>query len=155
MSKRKRIERILVGWDVLVADDEPDSLMVAQTLLQMAGATVHRAADGAEALEMIRHEKLKFVISDLSMPVMDGWKLIEALRKDRRTNDLPVFALTAHAMAGDRQRAIIAGFTNYLTKPLDPAKFIDELLLLLNMVPELAEALTQMPTPSSQVEQVE
>jgi CheY-like chemotaxis protein len=143
MSKKKRIERVLVGWNVLVADDEADSLLVAQTLLEMAGATVYQAVNGVEALTAIRQEKLDFVISDISMPEMDGWELIETLRKDRRTIDLPVFALTAHAMTGDRERAIAKGFTNYLTKPLDPAKFIDELLRLLNLVPEFAEILAR------------
>jgi two-component system, cell cycle response regulator DivK len=79
----------------------------------------------------------------LSMPVMDGWRLIHELNIDRTLRDIPVIALTAHAMSGDRERAIQAGFVNYLTKPLDPDKFIQQLLNLLVDLPELNDLLTQ------------
>src|SRR5262249_10254076 len=122
---------ILNGWSVLVVDDEPDSLEVASRLLRHYGATVWLATNGEEALEVVQEHRPTVVISDLSMPVMDGWGLIYELKLNRSTIDLPVIALTAHAMVGDRERAISAGFHNYLAKPLTPSTFIKDLLRLL------------------------
>jgi len=76
------------------------------------------------------------------MPVMDGWGFIHALKQDRALEEIPAIALTAHAMIGDRERAVSAGFHNYLTKPLTADTFIYDLLKLLMDIPELAEHLT-------------
>ena len=127
----------LTNWVVVVVDDDPLSLIVAGTILTYHGAKVHKALDGDEALTLIRKVHPSFVISDLSMPGMDGWTLLAELKKDRATADIPVIALTAHAMMGDRQKAIAAGFHNYLTKPLTPATFIRDLLKVLENIPEL------------------
>lgn len=132
------LPRLLDGWTVLVADDEPDSLDVARRLLVRAGAAVITATNGAEALDRIHHHKFDCVLSDISMPEMDGWMLIDALNNSRATSSLPAIALTAHAMPGDRQKAIERGFVNYITKPLDARKFIDQLVTILVDVPELA-----------------
>ena len=86
--------------------------------------------------------KPRFVISDLSMPEMDGWEFLSALKSTVYTQDIPVIALTAHAMKGDRERAMAAGFHNYLTKPLTATTFMDELLTLLLDIPQLSDYLT-------------
>jgi CheY-like chemotaxis protein len=129
---------ILAGWTVLVVDDEEDSLNVATRILKYYGANVLTANSGYQGLEVAAREKPRFIISDLSMPGMDGWGLIEALKSDGALASIPVIALTAHAMIGDRQRAIEAGFHNYLTKPLTPATFMRDLLNLLMDIPDLA-----------------
>src|SRR5262245_55458038 len=129
---------ILKNWDVLVIDDDPMSLEVAQLILQHYGAIVHVATNGEEGLQQARRLHPRFIISDLSMPKMSGWELIKALRDDRGTMDIPVIALTAHAMMGDRENAIAAGFHNYLTKPLTPATFMRDLLILLVDIPQFA-----------------
>lgn len=138
------IPQVFRGWSVVVADDEEDSLIVATMLLEMAGAQVRQARNGREALDLIRQVRPHFVLSDLSMPEMDGWLLMRELNTDRSTIDLPVIALTAHAMSGDRERAIEAGFTNYITKPLDPEKFLGQLVSLLVAVPQLEALLPAM-----------
>lgn len=132
---------ILRGWKVLVVDDEEDSLNVATRILKYYGAHVVTAVNGLQGLEVARAEQPRFIISDLSMPRMDGWGLMEELKKDGAIAHIPVIALTAHAMIGDRQRAIEAGFHNYLTKPLTPATFMRDLLNLLMGIPGLAEHL--------------
>ncbi|MCB9436737.1 MAG: response regulator [Anaerolineales bacterium] len=138
----KKISReILKNWKVLVVDDEPDSLEVATRMLKFHGATVFNASNGADGLDSARRHKPDFILSDLSMPELDGWGMLYELKNDRATLEIPVFALTAHAMVGDRERAINAGFHNYLTKPLTPATFMAQLLGLLEGVPHLAEAL--------------
>lgn len=141
MSSFTMSPELLVGWKVLVIDDEPDSLLVAQSLLEMCGAQVTVAANGQEGLDAIRSVRPDFVVSDLSMPVMSGWQMIFQLKQTPVTRDIPVIALTAHAMEGDRIRAIEVGFHNYLTKPLRPETFINDLLRLILDIPELADRL--------------
>ncbi|MFN8421609.1 MAG: response regulator [Anaerolineae bacterium] len=129
---------LLKGWDIVVIDDEEDSLMVAQIILDEYGANTHIASNGEEGLAVIRSVRPKFVISDLSMPVLDGWGVIYRMQNDPMLKDVPAIALTAHAMIGDRERAVAAGFHNYLTKPLTVETFIQDLVNLLVDIPELA-----------------
>jgi len=132
---------LLAGWDVVVLDDEEDSLEVAEIILMEYGATVHTAINGVEGLETVRNAMPRFVISDLSMPEMDGWGFISNMKKDPILSSIPVIALTAHAMVGDRERAVSAGFHNYLTKPLTVDTFMADLVKLLIDIPELVEHL--------------
>jgi CheY-like chemotaxis protein len=132
---------LLKGWDIVVIDDEEDSLMVAQIILDEYGANTHVGSNGEEGLALIRSVRPKFVISDLSMPVLDGWGLIHKMQNDPALKDIPAIALTAHAMIGDRERAIAVGFHNYLTKPLTVETFIQDLVNLLADIPELANEL--------------
>lgn len=132
---------LLKGWDIVIIDDEEDSLMVAQVILDEYGANTHTASNGEEGLEVIREIKPKFVISDLSMPVLDGWGVISKMQSELALREIPAIALTAHAMVGDRERAIAAGFHNYLTKPLTVETFIQDLVSLLVNIPSLADEL--------------
>lgn len=133
---------LLKDWDVVVIDDEPDSLEVARYILDFYGANVHTATNGREGVKLVQQVNPRFVISDLSMPEMDGWEFLSALKSTASVQNIPVIALTAHAMKGDRERAIGAGFHNYLTKPLTATTFMDELLILLLDIPQLSEYLT-------------
>ena len=132
---------VLKGWKVLVVDDEPDSLDVATLLLEMYGATVFSGVNGIDGLDKATSVRPDFIISDLSMPKMSGWEMLEKLKSERSTLDIPVIALTAHAMDGDRNRAIAAGFHNYLSKPLQPETFVTDLLSLLIDIPSMAAQL--------------
>mgnify|MGYP000983362338 CR=1 FL=1 len=134
----KQLAAQMEGWTVLVVDDEPDSLDVASTLLEMVGVSVLIASNGKLGLELARAHRPRFIISDLSMPEMSGWEMLKHLKADVATQDIPVIALTAHAMRGDRERAVAAGFHNYLTKPLRPETFINDLLKLLVDIPQMA-----------------
>lgn len=129
---------LLAGWQIVVVDDEEDSLEVARYILDYHGATVHVGTNGEEGLSVIRRVAPRFIISDLSMPRMDGWEMLHHLKLDPQTREIPVIALTAHAMQGDRERAISAGFHNYLTKPLTATTFIRQLLVLLTDIPTLS-----------------
>lgn len=135
---KKAPNTLLNKWIVLVVDDEPDSLDVAARMLKFHGATVHTATDGQNALDVLKGIKPNLIISDLSMPVLDGWGLAYELKHNRATAEIPLIALTAHAIAGDRERALSVGFHNYLTKPLTPKTFIDDLIKLVVDIPELA-----------------
>src|SRR5207244_6996828 len=124
------------NWTVLLVDDEPDNLGVAQQILQHFGARVYTANDGTEALRLLETMIPTFIVSDLSMPKMDGWELLTNIRKSPRWNHIPVIALTAHAMRGDREKAIAAGFDQYITKPfrlqsflLDPEECLNRIIM--------------------------
>ena len=134
--------RLLRGQKILIVEDEPDSLEVATLLLQMYEVDVITATNGREGLEQARKHQPRFIISDLSMPEMSGWEMVHHLKDDRSTMHIPVVALTAHAMTGDRERALAAGFHNYLSKPLRPETFVNDLLKLVADTPEIANALS-------------
>jgi CheY-like chemotaxis protein len=112
---------------VLVVDDEPDSLDGVTGVLEFYGASVYNASNGKEAAELLETLKPDLILSDLSMPLMDGWALIAHIRQTPRLANIPVIALTAHAMTGDRQRGMNAGFTSYLTKPISALTLLSDL----------------------------
>jgi CheY-like chemotaxis protein len=135
---------ILAGWDVLLIEDEPDSADVACRVLRFFGANVQVAANGMEGLNLLRTFRPRLIICDISMPVLDGWGVIEALNNDRELSNIPAIALTAHAMLGDREKAVAAGFHNYLTKPLTPVTFVHDLLSLVIDLPQFKEVAEKM-----------
>ncbi|GAB5494282.1 MAG: response regulator [Phototrophicaceae bacterium] len=132
---------LLDGWNIVVIDDEEDSLEVAEIILLEYGASVYTASDGKQGLRITRATNPRLIISDMSMPVMDGWGFIRAIKDDSNLSEIPVIALTAHAMTGDRERALEVGFHNYLTKPLTVETFMEDLVKLLVDIPELVEYL--------------
>jgi CheY-like chemotaxis protein len=119
---------VVSSWTVLVVDDEPDSIEVVTHVLEFHGATVHNASNGQEAVNRLLTLRPTFVLTDLSMPEMDGWALLSEVRDRAELENMPVVALTAHAMAGDAERALAAGFTAYLTKPLSAFTLIEDIL---------------------------
>jgi CheY-like chemotaxis protein len=141
MSYTAPSRQLLKDWTILVVDDELDSLMVAQTLLERSGAKVLTAFNGKEGFELAKQYRPRFIITDLSMPEMNGWDLLTALKNNLATAAIPTIALTAHAMAGDREKAMSVGFTNYLSKPLVPYTFVKDVLNLLIDIPEVAALL--------------
>lgn len=129
------LQPTLAGYTILVADDEADSLMVAQILLEMAGATVKTASNGQDAIRCLEHFTPSFIITDLSMPVMNGWELLAQLRASKQWKDIFCLAFTAHAMQSDRENVYAAGFNGYLTKPLDPATFTENVAAQIRGLP--------------------
>jgi CheY-like chemotaxis protein len=153
MLSIRDLERHLKDWTVLVVDDDTDSINIAATLLTMIGTRVLTASNGQTGLQKAIEYRPQFIISDLSMPYMSGWEMLQALKENLATRDIPVIALTAHAMQGDRNRAIAAGFHNYLTKPLRPETFVRDLLTLLIDSPEIMAALLET-SPTNNSDQV-
>ena len=116
---------------ILVADDRATSRELVRNALEGCGYEVYEAADGVEALEQARLHRPDAIILDLHMPRLDGFGVIEALRGDAEFAAVPVMALTASAMVGDRERALAAGFTGYIAKPIRLAALRDEVERLL------------------------
>ncbi|MDZ4766117.1 MAG: response regulator [Chloroflexota bacterium] len=119
-------------WDILLVDDSIESLNVLEIVLKHYGAVVHRATQGAEALDVITAVRPRLIICDLAMPVMDGWDLITRLKQDPTLARTPIIVLTAHAQRGERERALAAGYDAFFTKPITPGVFIEELLVMLH-----------------------
>jgi two-component system, cell cycle response regulator DivK len=103
---------------ILVADDKASSRELVRTVLEHCGYEVIEAADGAEALAKARESQPQLILLDLQMPALDGFGVIEKLRSEVRFAAIPIVALTASAMHGDREKALAAGFSGYITKPI-------------------------------------
>jgi len=102
---------------ILIADDRPSSRELLRAVLEHAGYAVIEAEDGLEALARARAAHPDLILLDLQMPRLDGYGVMEQLRSDPDLKAVPVLALTASAMSGDREKILGAGFTDYLSKP--------------------------------------
>lgn len=116
---------------VLVADDNPEGRELLREVLESEDCQVLEAADGMEALDRTRLYLPDVVLLDIQMPVMDGFSVLDQLRQDPRCATLPVAAVTAYAMRGDRERGLAAGFDDYITKPIHPASLRNSIERLL------------------------
>jgi len=117
---------------VLVAEDNAVNRELLREFLEMRGYTVLEASDGREALKLVDDAQPDILLLDLGMPVMDGFATIRQLRQNPEWAPLPVLAVTAYAMRGDRERVMEAGFDGYLSKPVDPSALYKELDRLLS-----------------------
>jgi CheY-like chemotaxis protein len=115
---------------LLVEDNEMNRDMLSRRLLKR-GYEVVLAVDGRDGVEKARSEAPALVLMDMSLPVLDGWEATRALRADPVTRSIPVIALTAHAMTGDRDRAIAAGCDDFDTKPLELERLVGKIEALL------------------------
>jgi two-component system cell cycle response regulator DivK len=106
---------------ILVADDNAASRELVREVLAAPGREILEAAQGQEALNRIEESRPDLVLLDIQMPVLDGFAVLYRLRRTPALAHIPVVALTAFAMQGDRQRALAAGFDEYITKPIDAA----------------------------------
>ncbi len=102
---------------IAVVEDNPDNRLLLQAILEDSYEVIEYK-DGIEALKGLKGDKPDLILMDISLPEMDGTEVLENLRADDNLKDLPVIALTAHAMSGDRERFLKAGFDDYLTKPI-------------------------------------
>lgn len=112
---------------ILVVDDSVDTVDMLRRLFEMDGATVNTARSGAEALKIVRHEHFDVILSDISMPGMDGFELLRILRELPRVKDTPVLALTGFGRAEDVDRAKAEGFFSHVTKPIDLGRLVETL----------------------------
>jgi CheY-like chemotaxis protein len=112
---------------VLLVEDSEDSREGLARRLQRRGYEVVLACDGRQGLEAARAEAPDLILMDMSLPVLDGWEATRQLKAAPETRGIPVIALTAHAMAGDRETALEAGCDDYHTKPVDLARLLNQI----------------------------
>ncbi|HBC09072.1 MAG TPA: hypothetical protein DC046_16045, partial [Rhodospirillaceae bacterium] len=110
----------IVGMRVLVVEDNEINQQVAQEILGHAGVVAEIASNGKVAVEMVSATSYDAVFMDLQMPVMDGYEATRIIRADARHKDLPIIAMTAHAMSSERDKCLATGMNDHLTKPIDP-----------------------------------
>ncbi len=111
---------------LIVEDNEMNRDMLSRRL-ERRGFEIVMAVDGGEGVAMARTELPDLVLMDMSLPVMNGWEATQAIRADPATAHLPVIALTAHSMPGDREKAMAAGCDDYDTKPVDLPRLLSKM----------------------------
>jgi CheY-like chemotaxis protein len=116
---------------ILIADDRASSRELLRTVLERSGYAVIEAADGEAAVHQALNQIPDLILLDMQMPKLDGYGVLAKLRSEERFRTLPVLALTASAMSGDRERILAAGFTDYLSKPAGPDLLRDAVARLL------------------------
>jgi len=104
---------------ILVVEDNPDNRILITDVLSSLDYEVLVAVDGEEGLSMAQDEVPDLILMDLSLPKMDGWTSTNLIKQDAALSHIPIIALTAHAMVGDREKALQAGCDDYVSKPID------------------------------------
>jgi CheY-like chemotaxis protein len=136
-DKRRMMENIrmkndiLSGKKILVVDDDVRNLFAITTVFERYNIDVITAESGKEAIELINNvsNNIEMVLMDIMMPEMDGYETTQKIRREHKNNNLPIIAVTAKAMKGDRQKCIEAGASDYITKPLK----MDQLLSMMRI----------------------
>jgi CheY-like chemotaxis protein len=111
---------------LLVEDNDMNRDMLSRRLLRR-GYEVVIALDGQQAVEMAAAEKPDLILMDMSLPVLDGWEATRRIKAAPETREIPVIALTAHAMSGDREKALESGCDDYDTKPIDLPRLLEKM----------------------------
>ncbi len=113
----------MAGEKILIVEDNQMNMELATDLLEASGYVVIQAEAAEEGIELARVESPDLILMDISLPGMDGLQATGVLKHDPKTKDIPVIAMTAHAMKGDEEKALTAGCTGYITKPIDTREF--------------------------------
>jgi len=116
---------------ILYVEDNDDNIYVLKNRLTRAGFTILVARDGAVGVAMAAAERPDLILMDLSLPVMDGWEATRQIKGAPETKDIPVIALTSHAMVGEREKALAAGCDDFDTKPVELPRLLEKIRVLL------------------------
>lgn len=116
---------------ILYVEDNEDNIYVIKNRLGRAGFTVLIATDGEQGVSMAAAERPDLILMDLRLPVLDGWEATRRIKAQPGTRDIPIIALTAHAMTGDREKALEAGCDDFDTKPVEMPRLLEKVRALL------------------------
>jgi CheY-like chemotaxis protein len=120
---------------ILVIEDNPANLDLMVYLLDAFGHTPLAAADGEVGIALIQDEKPHLIICDIQLPKLSGYEVAQWLKKEPALRTIPILAVTAYAMVGDRDKVLAAGFDGYLTKPIEPETFVSQVERFLHDTP--------------------
>ena len=139
--------------NIVIIEDTPANLELMCYLLGVFGHQIQTATDGDEGLELVRSTVPELIICDVHLPKVDGYEVARALKSDPRLSTIPLLAVTALAMVGDREKGLKAGFDGYLYKPIEPQTFVSEVERYLNVERRGAFSQPQLPgeTPPADV----
>lgn len=112
---------------VLYVEDNEDNIYMLKNRLSRKGFTVLIATDGAQGVAMAASEQPELILMDLSLPVLDGWEATRQIKSTEKTRHIPIIALSAHAMTGDREKALAAGCDDFDTKPVEFDRLIKKM----------------------------
>lgn len=115
------------NWNVLVVDDEPDNCGVLELIFSFHQTRFRSAESGVECLRLMEEDAPSLLLVDIQMPGMDGYELLNQVRTDARWSEIVIVAVTAHAMSGDAEQALLAGFDGYIPKPINATLIVSEL----------------------------
>jgi two-component system, cell cycle response regulator DivK len=118
---------------ILLVEDNNDNLELVRFLLVRAGYQVLEANDGQMGMNIARKELPDLILMDLSLPGVDGWTAARELKADPKTASIPLIALTAHTLPGDRNKALESGFDGYISKPIDLHNFAEDIARALRL----------------------
>ena len=137
------------GARVLLVEDNEINQQVALELLEGMDIAVTIAGDGRQALDLLERETFSVVLMDIQMPVMDGYETTAQIRGQQRWDKLPIVAMTAHAMSGDRERCLAAGMNDHISKPINPNELARTLAHYMKAVPHkgVSPSLDEEPLP--------
>ena len=119
------------GVRILYVEDNEDNIYVIKNRLGRAGYTILVATDGEQGVAMSAAERPDLILMDLRLPVLDGWEATRRIKAQPDTRHIPIIALTAHAMAGDREKALAAGCDDFDTKPVELPRLLEKVRALL------------------------
>lgn len=120
------------SWKVLIVDDEPDNIGVVKLVMEFYDAAVLTAASGQACLETLEDEIPTLMLIDIQMPGMSGFDLLRKMREREAWRHIPVIAVTAHTMHGDRERILNAGFDGYIGKPISAMTLVNDLTRIMD-----------------------
>lgn len=127
-------EEFLKGKHVLMVDDHASNIFALGSYLDMIGMHIHTAENGFEAITYLREQQpVDLVLMDMMMPEMDGFEAIAKIRKDKTIAPVPIIAVTAQAMKGDREKCLQAGANDYVSKPVDLTVLMQKMMGLLKL----------------------
>jgi two-component system cell cycle response regulator DivK len=112
---------------ILYIEDNDQNFYLVNFIMSAKGYAVARGRDGREGIDRATQEKPDLILLDIQLPVMDGYETARELRKIPGVNTVPIVALTSYAMAGDREKALAAGCTGYIEKPINPKIFMEQI----------------------------
>ncbi len=117
---------------ILYVEDNEDNVYMLKRRLERKGYTVFVAENGQRALDMVTSVAPSLILMDLSLPILDGWETTRRLKSVPQTSDIPIIALSAHTMSGDREKALAAGCDEYDTKPVEFQRLLGKIQQLLS-----------------------
>jgi CheY-like chemotaxis protein len=117
---------------ILIIEDNPMNMELTTDLLKVSGYVVTQAETAEKGIKMAQSQKPDLIIMDIGLPIMDGLSAAVILKKDEKTKDIPILALTSYAMKGDKEKILAAGCEGYIAKPINTRTFADEVRSILS-----------------------